>query len=252
MIKSLPTCSISKGSEGLQPEGGLGFSGDSPDVRREISIGRCVAFTLIELLVVISVIGILASMVVGLAGLASRKSKETRARGELNQYSTGIETYKLELGFYPPDNAFTVIDQRYARTNQLFYELAGTIFKTQGKPATAKFQVVNKTVDISPAVLSNYFGVTGIANSARDKRDLKYTSMQFRESQVKSIGGPAGVDILVAPVIGPEMILGQNGLRLNPWRYDSSSTNRHNRQSFDLWVEVIIGKQTNIIGNWKQ
>jgi prepilin-type N-terminal cleavage/methylation domain-containing protein len=212
-----------------------------------------VAFTLVELLVVISIIGTLAGLVVGLAGLASRKSKETRVRGELNQYITAIETYKLEHGFYPPDNARTVENPIYARTNQLFYELAGAVFKTDGKrPPSAVFQVVNKNTQISPSTLSNYFGTTGIANSARDKRDIKFQSLHFKEGQYKTLAGANAVDILVVPTKGPLEIPGANGDKLNPWLYDASSTNRHNRQTFDLWAEIIIGKQTNIIGNWKQ
>jgi len=60
------------------------------------------AFTLIELLVVISIIGILAGLTVGLSGVASRKSKESRIRGDLNRLVTVIENYKARLGSYPP------------------------------------------------------------------------------------------------------------------------------------------------------
>jgi prepilin-type N-terminal cleavage/methylation domain-containing protein len=223
---------------------------DKHEIKRGIDACSGVAFTLIELLVVISIIGALAALVVGLAGVASRKSKESRIQGELNQYVTSIESYRSDLGFYPPDNARTQQDPDSSRTNQLFYELAGTVFKTSGRPAQATFEVVNKPVAISPRTLSNYFGVTGIANSARDRRDLKYASMRFREGQYKTLAG-GEVDILAIPVKGPRPMAGLNNERLNPWRYDSSSTNRHNRQTFDLWIEVIIGKDTNVFGNWK-
>src|SRR6185436_11258018 len=121
----------------------------------------------------------------------------------------------------PPDNARTFQDQRYARTNQLFYELAGTVFRTDSSPSKATFQLVSKPRDISPTTLSNYFGVTGIANSARDKRDIKFGSFHFRDSQVRTLAGPDPIDILVVPVDGPQPIMGLNNERLNPWQYDS-------------------------------
>jgi hypothetical protein len=36
---------------------------------------------------------------------------------------------------------------------------------------------------------------------------------------------------------------------LNPWRYNSSNPVK-NPKSFDLWIDVIVGSQTNRICNW--
>ena len=84
------------------------------------------AFTLIELLVVIAIIGVLASLTVGLSSVASRKSKESRVRGELDKLATAIDNYKAALGTYPPDNPGK------PWLNQLFYELSGTIYTNKG------------------------------------------------------------------------------------------------------------------------
>ena len=63
------------------------------------------AFTLIELLVVIGVIVLLAALDLSRHARPSRPPRPgTRARAELTQIETAIETYKTKLGFYPPDN----------------------------------------------------------------------------------------------------------------------------------------------------
>ena len=79
-------------------------------------------FTLIELLVVIVIIGILASLVVGLSGTASRKMRESRTRAELAGIGTAIESYKAKFGHYPPDNP------KDPALNSLYYELTGCLF----------------------------------------------------------------------------------------------------------------------------
>src|SRR5690349_19450756 len=112
------------------------------------------AFTLIELLVVISVIALLAGMLLPVSAAISRRYKISRVTSELNQLATSIETYKLELGVYPPDNVnlrtvtlnggdrFISKGQsqsanrandnakyfQYAAENPLFYELLGCTF----------------------------------------------------------------------------------------------------------------------------
>jgi hypothetical protein len=38
---------------------------------------------------------------------------------------------------------------------------------------------------------------------------------------------------------------------LNPWRYNSSNPVK-NSKSFDLWIDVMVGSQTNRICNWSE
>ena len=40
-----------------------------------------------------------------------------------------------------------------------------------------------------------------------------------------------------------------SGLKINPWRYNSSSP-QHNPKSFDLWIDLTAGAKTNRICNW--
>jgi prepilin-type N-terminal cleavage/methylation domain-containing protein len=249
--------------------------------------GRWNAFTLIELLVVISIMAILASLLLPVSASVSRSYKLSRVNGELHQLETSIESYKMDVGGYPPDNAklvdypikgerfvgqrnsqvsnrppFTAVAENenyfyHAAMNPLFYELAGCVF-TQDR----KFQVNRAHDVITTNLLGTYFGVKGIQNSARQPSDIPFRGLHLRPTQHKEILGtnPSDdVELLTVPVKGAtnytEHVTGNpNGVKatVNPWHYDASTSNRVNRASFDLWAEVVIGKRTNIIGNWKQ
>lgn len=221
------------------------------------------AFTLIELLAVIAIIGLLAGLVVGLSGLATAKSREARMRGEHAKLLTNIEGYKAELGHYPPDNGrITQVAAtnrvEYAGKNPLFYELSGATFEnTDG----GQFTTLNKSEVVRAAHLKTAFEVNGIDNSARQKGDVAYRQATFRPNQYSELdigaGESADVEVLVVPINGPHQFFkkqvkaGAPVQYLNPWFYDSSSTNRHNLESFDLWSEYLVGKDTKVIANWK-
>lgn len=236
-------------------------------------------FTLIELLIVISVMAILAGMLLPVSGAASRRYKISRVTGELHQIATSIETYKMDVGSYPPDHEslknqvisgdrFTIAKKdryanrkdnplyfQYAGESPLFYELSGATFQN------GQF-FVNRMHDvISPSLLKKTFGVSGIQNSARQPSDIPYRSAHLRPSQHKEwyTGSQnEDVELLVVPVKGATNLTQRvDGAApvpnaLNVWYYDSSSTNRQNRATFDLWAEIVVGRRTNIIGNWKE
>jgi prepilin-type N-terminal cleavage/methylation domain-containing protein len=199
---------------------------------------RRVGFTLIELLVVIAIIGILAALITGLSKSAADKRKKARVIGELAKLQTVIDDYESKMGSYPPDNGNLVNEDATrpsSATNQLYYELAGATFN--GNDASPQFTTPRGDV-ISGAEVKTYFKRDGIANSLSPKS--YYTA---NENERKPIAG--NVQVLVVPV---DFTPGQ----INPWHYDSSSANRHNPDSYDLWAQIIIGGQTNIIGNWKE
>jgi prepilin-type N-terminal cleavage/methylation domain-containing protein len=60
------------------------------------------AFTLLELLVVVAIIAILAGLTLGTMGYVNRKGAESRARAEIAAIAVAIDSYKLDLGSYPP------------------------------------------------------------------------------------------------------------------------------------------------------
>lgn len=200
------------------------------------------AFTLIELLVVIAIIGIIAALITGLSGRATKIRKINRVRAELEQLETVIEAYNLKKGFYPPDNPNSVV------TNQLFYELTGTFFNSNNN----NFETINGTEKIADTDVKAVFFVDGFANSSTDRAEVENFFTTMKASQFAELTANPDVELLVVPVGGPDDITTSKGKKINPWRYDASSTNRHNQDSFDLWAELLIGGQTNIIGNWKE
>ncbi len=216
------------------------------------------AFTLLELLVVISIIGLLASLVTGMSGLASRKMRDYRVQTELQKLITAIENYKLQVGYYPPDNP-TIYGaqnstnwQRLGR-NALLYELSGCIFSNTG-PSDATFRILTKSETVTPTQLKTTLGAEGVVNSARRLRDVPFRQFSFKSSEYKEIKDSGGVSILAVPVEGllSEMLVDVNSkTTINPWRYDSSSTNRHNPGGFDISAKYMVGRTNKEVGNWK-
>ncbi len=215
------------------------------------------AFTLVELLMVISVIAILASFTVGLARVASTRMKESRVRAELAQLVTAIDSYHASHGFYPPDNRNpnNAKDKRVNTvTNALFYELVGTVLTN----ADTVFMTKKGDEQIAANVVRSFFRTSGFANSGRDAKEVK-SFLSPKEKQIGQISDAPDVDVLVAPVewplnkgfAAPFAELPVKFHKLNPWRYDASSTNRHNMKGFDLWAEYVVGNEIKVIGNWK-
>jgi len=59
------------------------------------------AFTLIELLTVIAIIGILASIIIPVTGKVREAAKKARVKSQFGQWSTAIEQFRAEYGYYP-------------------------------------------------------------------------------------------------------------------------------------------------------
>lgn len=219
------------------------------------------AFTLIELLVVISIIGVLASLVVGLSGVAIRKSRLSRITGELNQYVTAIESYKADKGFYPPDHKYPKIPPPHPTNtvntviHPLYYELAGTVLI--GQSPNQRFQVKNSDEILTVDTVQNVFQAPGFANASTETNAVKgYFS--FKASQYGKSKEYPEVNLMKVPLDWPTESNSHAkfekppiaGEKFNPWRYDASSVNRRNRSGFDLWAEVYIGGEKKVIGNW--
>jgi len=207
------------------------------------------AFTLIELLVVIGVIVLLAGLSFPAMVAVKTAQARTRARGELTQIETAIETYKTKLGFYPPDNTNNWV------VNQLYYELLGTTKDSTGY----------QTLDGSARVLNTGFaaafgagsGITGFMNcSAAGAGDDVAAAGKFlkglKEGQFRAItNGTLAtpvVTLLGSAIGGATVFYGPTG-ELTPYGYNSSGP-QHNPKSFDLWVDIIAGGKTNRISNW--
>ncbi len=209
------------------------------------------AFTLIELLVVISIIGILAALIIPLAGLAGAKKALKQTQAQKDMLVTAIENYHGKFGTYPPDNGTNALLQPInPGTNTLFYELTGVQFVNNiANPAAATFTpVLDPTAtlinngSIQTAFSANVQGFINTAPPGQQPKTFLHNLKSGKDYQMVTVGG-VGV-YLLTPAAQPP-----NG-GLNTWRYDASSNARHNRTTYDLWTEVIIKGQTNIIGNW--
>ena len=82
------------------------------------------AFTLVELLVVISIIGILMGLAVTAVNIGLKKAHEAAIKTELATIASGVESYKLKYGVYPPDmSSWNVVERHYRR---IFPQIAST------------------------------------------------------------------------------------------------------------------------------
>jgi prepilin-type N-terminal cleavage/methylation domain-containing protein len=210
------------------------------------------AFTLIELLVVISVISLLAALTFPAASAARISIIRTRARAELGQIQSAIESYSQKLGYYPPDNS-----ANWA-FNQLYYELLGTT--NVGTVLAPTYMTLNGSARISAAALPLTFGpnVVGIQNCARGGAGDEVPSAASFLNNLKSgqfLATTNGVSttpvctVLGSSLDGPQVFQNASGAKINPWRYNASSP-RYNPKSFDLWIDVTAGAKTNRISNW--
>jgi len=233
---------------------------------------RNTGFTLIELLVVIAVIGILASLIVGISGVATTKSRLSQSQALLHNLGTAIDSYHADIGSYPPDSRFRDGTVNTA-TNQLFYELTGTTYT----PNRTYFSQAG-SLEIRRETIHRFFGVDGFQNVAVAQNNVVQASetkgyIDLKASQVGTISLNPEVKVMTAPIPWPlkplqgnyQNVLGQNlqmeSLRpiksqdvslngVNPWQYRSSGLNRFNQQSYDLWVDVVIGTKVYRVNNW--
>lgn len=221
---------------------------------------RRTAFTLIELIVVIAIIGLLAAMIFPVVGAVNRNKQIKTAQTQLQALQLAIDSYKAKLGYYPPDNTNSPI------LNPLYYELLGT---TNNGAGTANPPTIWGTTDGSaiigtsttPNNIFGLFGVNAFANSSTRAHsdDSGSAAGSFINNLTPNQIGlvdPADPNskILICSVAWPQekslpsYPLPKNPL-LNPWRYVSSHATNNNN-SYDLWVDIVVGGKTNRVCNW--
>ena len=192
--------------------------------------GRAAGFTLIEILVVIAILAILAGLVVSLAPAAAEKKIRSRAQALISELDLAIGSYRADLGFLPPDNPGN------PKRPPLYYELKGSV----ADPTSTRFTMADNHFVVT-AQLQTAFGIDGFANAAGSDAEVKDF---YKSLTPKSYQEDSGIRYLVIPVPGPDG-------DFNPVRYNASSTDRVNLDSYDLWVDVMIGGKAVKIGNWK-
>lgn len=203
------------------------------------------AFTLIEMLVVISVIGVLAALLFPVAAVIKKNGTIKRAKAELSQLETGIENYKLKLGFYPPDNPGKPAE------NQLYFELLGTVQNG------GRIETLDGSGQILWIQVSSTFGRVAFSNlGARKGAEEGLIAENFLNATLKTsqLGELSqGVKVFVGPVAWPQNVLPwpTSVPGLNPWRYVSSNPT-NNTKSYDLWIDLVISGKTHRISNWRK
>lgn len=216
-------------------------------MRREKALRE--GFTLIELLVVIAIIGVLTTLVMSAMSNTQWRAKRAVAQAELGQMESAIDEYKEKLSFYPPDNP------NDALINPLYFELLGT----------TNNGLTYVTLDISGQIsntngdINSKFNRQGFANSSTKAHSTDESGAPIpflNHLASKQIGqfdnSRPLVKILVCSVEWPDANGAPiPGTLLNPWRYVSSHPT-NNTGSYDLWVDLAVGKKIYRVSNWSK
>ena len=210
---------------------------------------RRLGFTLIEMLIVVAIMATLAALTIPVLSAVKKQTIRTRARGDLTQIETAIEAYQAKFGHYPPDNG------GWYSTNQLYYELLGT---TNVPASTPYFQTLDGSAKLNVSdVPIAFVNVSGFVNCNQPGNgDEAPPAISFiREGGIKanqfvttSINGKT-CNLLGVALDGPYAFTTATGQKISPWWYNSSNPT-NNPKTFDLWVDVYVGGQTNRISNW--
>ncbi len=227
---------------------------------RKFKIRNVRAFTLIELLVVIAVIGIIAGFTLVVLKPVKASQYKKVATAELNHLETALENYKAKYGAYPPsnqnnNNIYTSTGNDRSQFSQLYYELAGTTvsgnnFVTLEGSASIPINSVGK--DVKQA-----YNVGGFVNCTKGGAEDGTAAQNFLSGlsfkQINNVtnNGVGNTYILVTSIGGPDVEyrpLGVSGM--NPFRYVYPGVN--NPGGYDLWVQLVINGQTNLICNWSR
>jgi prepilin-type N-terminal cleavage/methylation domain-containing protein len=222
---------------------------------RKSQIADFRAFTLIELLVVISIMGVIAGFTIPVLKSVKAAQQKKVARAELEHLQTALENYKAKYGAYPPSNqkaAGVYTPPIYgSMLSQLYYELAGTTI------SGTDFVTLDGSASIPVASVNTAYGVGGFVNCTKGSGEDGAVAKNFLPSlSSKQIGAVsnnsvANTALLATSVGGPDIAYQPLGLSgLNPFRYVYPGVN--NPGGYDLWVQLVINGQTNLICNWSR
>jgi hypothetical protein len=152
-----------------------------------------------------------------------------------------IATYKIDKGFYPPDNK-EGNKPVLPVPNALYYELGGAVYDKNSD----LFTPLLGGNPVLSADLNTTFHTRGINNAGIDDggegpRAKAYITDLKPNQHGKTV---SGLEVIGTTVDGPLMYN-----TINPFRYVSTNPT-NNPSSFDLWVDVIVAGRTNRISNW--
>ena len=83
---------------------------------------------------------------------------------------------------------------------------------------------------------------------------MRFISIEAKKAKGDKNAPGVLVKVLTTSVGGPDRGYTPLGaIDLNPWRYVSNSQNATNNPgSYDLWVQLVMGRETNLICNWRK
>ena len=209
------------------------------------------AFTLVELLIVIAIIGVLAAFMIPVMRSVKRTQYISHTKAEMALLETAIQRYHDAYGFYPPSNPNYPAVPGDAMFSPLYFELLGTTNKNG-----TTYQTLDGSASINASSVTSGFGVGGFINCSKvgSSEDAPAAKNFLPDLKTKQFGSNITnngipVTLLLGSVGGPDQNYQPLGASdLNPWRYVSPGVNNPN--SYDLWIQLSINGQTNLICNW--
>lgn len=207
------------------------------------------AFTLVEMLVVMAVIATLAAILFPAFSAFKINAAKKKARAEMVKVVMAIESYKAQLGHYPPDHV--VAGGVNPLINSLYFELSGTT------NTGVNFNTLDGAASIPVGSVTTTFGQAGFVNCSKGGGDDNaqpahdFLKGGLRSSNYGELS--PNVRLLTCSIKWPEA----NGAAItgvpsvNPWRYVSTGPT-NNPGQYDLWVDIVVGGKTNRISNWRE
>lgn len=166
---------------------------------------------------------------------------------QLRVLAQAIDEYKTKLGCYPPDHLLSVnppvVD---SVTNQLLYELLGTVYDRTNELFAPKGHFPS----IRANLVKRFFNVDSFRNSGPSATRV---TQFLQSSDIQSTLGVSekpevGVLAFFPQWEGMEPELMQE-FGLAPWHYNCSAP-VHNPKAYDLWIEIPVSDTTLVMGNW--
>jgi hypothetical protein len=213
--------------------------------------------TKMDALAVIMALAALAALSYVGNRVLSRLIFETHLRSEISRICqhaceqrqrlvAAISAYKQSFGSYPPDHVIrkdpVIVDPV---TNQLYYELHGTIYDASNHSST----LLNSSMHLSASLVREFFNTERFKNSAETPEAVKHF-LPATEPLMEVHEKPESIGVLS---FWPNWE-GANAdalaeIRFGSWQYNSSKP-EHNPGGFDLWIEIQAPGTNIVIGNW--
>lgn len=169
----------------------------------------------------------------------------TKAEKERDELVKAIEAYREHFGAYPPDHQLSATPLRMDPiTNQLFYELAGTIHD----PANETYKALRAPEPLEKGFIRATFGRDGFRNSGETTNQFRpfIRSEDFALTEVDD--NPDVLGNRFIPSIENLSEAASGEFDASPWRYLSTKPIHHPGR-FDFWMILTVHGHEIRVGN---